>query len=329
MRIVRCLALILAIGSLVSSAFAVTPKPPAFAAGSWTLVLLPDTQVYAAKYPDIFTSQTSWIANNAKSRNIQFVMTEGDVTNNNSPEQWTRARDSMKLLDGVVPYALELGNHDYSGHAGLENRATLANTYFPPDLVRSSPAYGGVYEKGKLDNAYYLFSAGGRDWVAISLEFAPRNGVVSWANKVLDVYPKRTAIICTHAYLYHDGTRYDSSSGKKQTWSPHDYAKDGVNDGEELWLKLVSKHANVAFVFCGHVLNSGASRLTSKGEKGNKVHQILANYQMREQGGEGYLRLVEFLPDGKTVRVLSYSPYLNKYLTEPDQQFTLDLPPAP
>ena len=82
-------------------------------------------------------------------------------------------------------------------------------------------------------------------------------------------------------------------------------------------------------MFCGHVTKTGAARLTSTGVSGNNMHQILANYQMRAQGGEGYLRLVEFLPDGKTVQVKSYSPFLDKYLTDDAQQFTLELPPAP
>jgi hypothetical protein len=51
------------------------------------------------------------------------------------------------------------------------------------------------------------------------------------------------------------------------------------------------------------------------------VHQILANYQMRELGGEGYLRLLEFQPDGKRVRVKTYSPVLDAWMTGADQQF--------
>jgi hypothetical protein len=39
----------------------------------------------------------------------------------------------------------------------------------------------------------------------------------------------------------------------------------------------------------------------------------------------GYLRLLEFLPDGETVQVKTYSPFLNKYMTDPEQQFVLKL----
>jgi len=133
--------------------------------------------------------------------------------------------------------------------------------------------------------------------------------------------------------MYSDETRYDwSKYGPEQKWNPHAYgtAKQpgGVNDGQELWDKLVSRHPNFAFTFNGHVLNDGVARLTSQGVHGNAVHQMLVNYQTWPEGGQGYLRLVEFLPDGRTVQVRDYSPVLDKYQTEPQRQFVLELAPA-
>lgn len=329
MRTIRLLSLLLALACVISVAQAEARQPLPFVKGSWTFVLLPDTQNYANSHPATFTSQTRWIVDNVTARNIAFVMTEGDITNDNDARQWTNAKTSLSLLDGKVPYAIVTGNHDYRG-SDLAKRATLANTYFPSGLVQKSPAYGGAYEKEKLDNAYYLFSAGGREWIAIVLEYAPRDGAVEWAGKILDQYPHRSAIICTHAYLFSDNTRFDHNRKDGQPKLPYGKVKTGVNDGEQLWKKLVSKHRNVQFVFCGHVTkNGGVGRLTSRGDAGNTVHEVLADYQSWPNGGDGYLRLVEFLPDGKTVQVKSYSTLLDKYLTDDVQQFTLDLPPTP
>lgn len=328
MRAVKLISLILVLVCVMSVAQAAeTPQPLPFVKDSWTLVLLPDTQNYANSHPATFKSQTKWIVDNAASHNILFVLTEGDITNDNIARQWDNAKAAMSTLDGKVPYAIVTGNHDYRG-AELSKRATLANKYFPPELVQKRPYYGGVFEKDKLDNAYYLFAAGGREWIVVTLEYAPRDEAVAWANKILDQYPKRSAIICTHAYLFSDNTRFDHKRKKGQPKLPGHTR--GLNDGEELWQKLVSKHKNVQFVLCGHVTkNGGAGRLTSQGDAGNQVHQILADYQAWPHGGDGYLRLMEFLPDGKTVQVKSYSPTLDKYLTDDIQQFTLDLPPAP
>lgn len=311
---------------------AADPQPLPFVEGSWTFVLLPDTQAYVMKYPDVLTKQIRWIVDNKEQRSIAFVATEGDITNNNTTDQWGNARYSFSFMDGVMPYALVPGNHDYGPNGSAATRETKLNIFFPIELLGKQPTFGGVFERGKLDNSYHLFSAGGRDWLVIGLEWAPRNEVVQWANKVLDKYPSRSAMIITHAYLYNDDSRYDHITAK-QDWNPHNYptAKlpGAVNDGEELWQKLIYNHKNVVFVFSGHVLHEGTGLLTSKGANGNDVHQIMANYQMRKEGGEGYLRLLEFLPDGNTVQVKSYSPHLDKYMTASDQQFVLTVPPAP
>src|SRR6266536_961699 len=78
----------------------------------FTIVLLPDTQYYSEYYPLTYTSQTQWIVNNKASRNIVFVLHEGDVTDVNADFEWQNANASMSLLDGIVPYALVPGNHD-------------------------------------------------------------------------------------------------------------------------------------------------------------------------------------------------------------------------
>jgi hypothetical protein len=95
----------------------------------------------------------------------------------------------------------------------------------------------------------------------------------------------------------------------------------GVNDGLEVWNKFLRLHPNISFVFNGHVLNDGNGRLVSTGKNGNQVHQMLANYQMLPNGGNGYLRLVEFDTAQGTVSVKSYSPYLDQFLTDSENQF--------
>ena len=68
--------------------------------------------------------------------------------------------------------------------------------------------------------------------------------------------------------------------------------------------------------------------LASEGRHGNVVHQILNDYEAMRGNGQGFLRLLEFLPDGRSVRVKAYSPVLDKYLTDPQNQFSFTLKPA-
>jgi hypothetical protein len=118
--------------------------------------------------------------------------------------------------------------------------------------------------------------------------------------------------------MYYDNTRYDwKKYGAKQSWNPHNSGmakttNDDVHDGEELWKNLVSKHDNFILTLNGHVLNDGLGRLVSKNDTGKDVHQVLVNFQMKPNGGDGWLRLLEFSPDGKSIGVIDYSPTRNE-----------------
>ncbi len=307
-----------------------TLSTPGFVPGSWTLVVLPDTQNYSQHYPGLFHAQTGWIAANRERRDVRYVIQLGDIVNNNAPGEWRHARDALGLLDGLVPVALVPGNHDYGPGGDASTRDTLLNEFFPFETYGAMPTFGGAMEPGRLDNTWHLFEAGGRRWIIVCLEWGPRDQTIRWAGEVMERHPGRTGILVTHAYMNNNDRRYDHTDPEHpQDYNPHQYrTPGGVNDGEELWQKLVRRH-DFALALNGHVLGDGTGYLASTNDRGRTVHQILANYQMRELGGEGYLRLMEFLPDGRTVRVKSYSPVFNRYMTEPDQQFEFVLdPPA-
>jgi len=91
-----------------------------------------------------------------------------------------------------------------------------------------------------------------------------------------------------------------------------------------MWKKLVSKYENMFMVFSGHILNDGRGRQISEGEKGNKVIEILANYQMLPKGGEGWLRILKFDPETGKIQISTYSPLLDKYEENAENKFELD-----
>jgi len=296
-----------------------------FQSGSYTFAILPDTQVYALLYPGLFDAQTAWIAANAKNRNIVYVFHLGDITNNNTPAEWQHAIDAFSIIDNVVPYAIVPGNHDYGTAGNAADRTTLMNDYFSYQRISAWPTFGGAYESGKLDNTYHLFSVGKRDFILLALEWGPRDEVIAWANQLMNNNSDRYGILVTHAYLNNDDLRYDyTDTAHPQDFDPHFYATPGVNDGEELWQKLVRKHSFI-MVLNGHVLGDGTGYLASTTDTGITCHQMLSNYQFRNLGGEDYMRLLEFQPDGTTVRVSSYSPLYDSYLTDADQSYSLTL----
>jgi len=82
--------------------------------------------------------------------------------------------------------------------------------------------------------------------------------------------------------------------------------------------------------FCGHVYDRTGDGVATGyrkdvGEAGNPIHSTLFNAQWIDtNGGDGWLRIVEFHKDGKIVQ-RTYSPYLKQWNTAPGFQF--EIPP--
>ncbi|MBN2136784.1 MAG: tandem-95 repeat protein [Sedimentisphaerales bacterium] len=269
----------------------------------FSIVVLPDTQKYVnvinGGNPEIFTSQTEWIAANTDALNIVFVTHEGDLTDStNRPAgmdvaaEWLRANTSMSILDGVVPYGVLPGNHDFP--------TTYYESYFPYTRYESEAWYGGHYGTTN-ENSFQLFSAGGDDYIILHLQYDPDSSVTSWASSVLETYSSRKAIITTHSYFTSDGS----------------LTNDG---GTIIWDDLVVPSDNVFFVLCGH--NHGEQYV--EGTVGSRtVHQIMANYQDWPNGGNGLLRIMRFEPDEDRIYVQTYSPWLDQYESDSDSDFEL------
>ena len=287
-------------------------------------VLLPDIQSYTQLYPDLLRSQVQWIIDNSDS--IDFVLQQGDMTDHNIAKEWDVAHSCLTMLDGKVPYAFVMGNHDLGKNSDKRD-SQVFNSYFPFDKYQKTEFFGGAFEEGKMDNVWYNFEAGGVKWLILCLEFGPRNAVLDWANKVVASHPDYKVIVNTHAYLYSDDTRM----GDGDRWLPQAYGVgkdmgvDAVNNGEQMWDKFVSQHSNILFVFSGHVLNDGTGRLVSIGKNGNKVYQMLANYQDgvkgSNRGENGFLRIVDLDVKENTVVVRTYSPYLKEYKSDSENSF--------
>lgn len=292
---------------------------------SFSIAILPDTQVYAERYPGIFDLQTAWLRSHHRRLNIRYVLHLGDITNRNTPEQWMNARRSYNLIEGIIPYVLVGGNHDYGPGGNAKTRDTYMNDYFPFDRYSAQPGFGGAYEEGKIDNTYFTLEGHGQKWLILGLEWGPRDEVLAWADGVMERHKDHRGILITHAHMYFDETRYNFAKfGREQSWNPHAYGTEGgVNDGQEVWDKLLKKH-DFAFAINGHVLGDGAAYLPQQNQRGGTTHQMLMNYQMRQLGGEGYLRIMEFTADNR-VRIKAYSPMYDRFLLSPAQSFELEL----
>ena len=149
---------------------------------SFTLAILPDTQFYSEKQPGLFLAQTAFLANQVKALNIKYVLHLGDLVQSNVPREWKWAKLAMDQLEGKVPYAITPGNHDYGPGGTAFTRNTFLNKYFSYQRTSQWKSFGGSFKQGELDNTYHLFSAGGKDYIILALEWGPRDSVIAWAN---------------------------------------------------------------------------------------------------------------------------------------------------
>lgn len=288
-------------------------------AEKFMLPVLPDTQCEVNRTPAMFTSQMNWIAKNKTPLHIPFVIGVGDIVDWDTPDHkmWQTASEGYKALDQAgIPYALALGNHDTGAVGGgrIVNGKKMPiggsaapgdvhanvritrqfNTFFP---VSRLSAQQGRFEEGKSDNAWYTFSAGGVDWLVLTLELWARKAPVEWAKKVVSDHPEHNVIIVTHSHLSSDGTIFNRNGGY------------GDQSPQAIYDQFISQYPNVLLVLCGHVGTSAWRN--DAGAKGNRIYQLLQDYQGENNGG-GYIRLLEIDPEAGTITAKMYSPFLDK-----------------
>ena len=301
---------------------------------AFTMILLGDPQGYI-KYDinqPILDICTAWISDQIENLNIKAVLCTGDLVEQNeniirnrrmlnqtSREMWEAVSNSFSRIDNRVPYITSLGNHDY-GYKNSENSMTRFPEYFPFErnpawreiVVDAIPNRNGI---PSLENAAFEFSDS--NWgklLVITSEYLPRDEVLAWAKDLAasDKYKGHRIIFMTHAYLR-------EGQGENARLIETDNRGIEGNTGKEIWEKLINPSTNINLVICGHVANGNGEFADNVGYRvdknmsGTNVHQMMFNVQTlgggwEGNGGDGWLRILEFMPDGKTIKIRTYSP---------------------
>lgn len=323
----------LPVGSVTASRFPSAASAPA----AWTLVALPDTQKYVAdpELAPLFDAQTGWIVDSldgrtdpALARNIVFVSHLGDIVDDGSaPEQWALADRAMAVLDGDpagfpdarVPYSAVIGNHDYAVVSDRQSGSERYREHFGAQRYvgrpdgRSYAWYGGSSPDGL--GHYQRFEAGGYAFLHLALPWEVEGSLddptsaLGWARDLLAANPSRPTIISTHSYVW------DEPGAEGRTQTPQ---SEGGNSGEAIFAALVQPFPQVFMVLNGHWHRAGGEddgewEQVSLDAAGLPVYELLADYQDRARGGDGWLRLIDFLPAGgerglDRIAVSTFSP---------------------
>ncbi len=246
----------------------------------------------------------NWINATRTELNTAAVIHVGDIIEWPRAKDWENARKGLLLL--LALWVVAFGNHDdnrWNGNTDVAQGGDLrnANKYLPYAEEAAKPSFVASFPDRKVDNTAHQFIAGGRKWLVVSLNFVPSGEEMAWANQIIAAHPEYLVIVNTHDYM--------ASSVRSAA-------------GEALWNAVVRKHPNMFMVLCGHIPT--AARRSDKGDHGNTVHQILADYQhysLREPNS--YLRVMRLDPAAGTIRVRTYSPAFNKYMTDRANDFTI------
>ncbi|MEA4967527.1 MAG: metallophosphoesterase [Bacteroidaceae bacterium] len=289
-------------------------------AGSEIIILIPDIQnyIYYKRYNKILESIIDRIIEiNKIGYKVKAVVQVGDITETNSPDEWKIAKTIFSKLDSVkINYILTTGNHDYSNSEIPHLRQTFFNDYFD---FSGQPSFKKCFIDTYYENSLFEINIHGKPFQIIALEFGPREVVLEWANKVMDKNKK--GLLVTHAYLFKHNERYNWINLKNsQSISPYNYSQNNksfegdVNDGEDIWQKLIYTHGNINFVACGHKTKPDyIGNLISKNIQDKNVLQMLFNTQDLPNGGDGWIQILEFKNDRKLVGIKTYSCVYNKW----------------
>ncbi|MGI5429875.1 LamG-like jellyroll fold domain-containing protein [Streptomyces sp. CA-179760] len=292
----RATALLGATAAAVTALPAVTAEA---APASWrpdsrsrrfTLAVMPDTQ-YLFDGPSIdkapVEASLRYLLEHGKEENLVFLSHLGDLTQNGAKEEFAAIGEAFRLLDRRgVGYSVLAGNHDVKSSTTDQRGATPYLDAFGPRRFKGKPTFGGASPDGY--NTFHLFTAGGREWMVLALDWRLSPQGYAWAKEVLAKHPKTPVILTTHELVVED----DSLS---------EY-------GQQLWDQLVEEHDQIFLTLNGHYWP--AARATRRNAAGHDVHLHLTNYQNRYFGGAAMIRLYRFDLDRNVIDVETVSPWI-------------------
>ena len=289
--------------------------------GSDTFAWTSDTQYYisTSSLRHFMEEQFDWFVSEYNDGNVAYVCNTGDVVDNKTSEsQYQLARTIHNKLDNAnVPNGVTPGNHDIGNAHDEVLYYDNWNTYFGDQYYNYQPWWGGGY----LGNTshYDLITIGDRDFIFLylGLNHETTDDGAAWANKVLKMYPHRTAVILTHQFL--------STSGSLMTGS--------YGFADEILDKIVEPNTNVRLILCGH--EPAARNLYRTMNNGVTIVELLHNYQFdygtwtKTDGGAGYFRYMDVGDNTITSRCYSASyPDKDHYYSEEtglNENFTMNL----
>ena len=284
----------------------------------YTFACVGDTQTMVKLYPDQFPLIYDFILDHVSDMKIERVIGLGDITDDNTDEQWTLAQEQIFRMDGVVPYTVIRGNHDHYARTeeAVATKELMFGNYFDNETYRRQ--IDGSYDGG-VENTYKRFTVGQIPYLILCLDYGVDADVLDWAASVVEQYPNDNVIISTHAFLFHDGTTLDENDLVPPT------SEGFPMNCDETWDRFVSQYENIVLVLCGHDPCNEIVVSKMTGVHGNTVTCFLIDPQYTDyyDRPSGQVALLHFKDGGRTIMVENYSTVEGKFY-KTDNQLTIE-----
>ena len=284
-----------------------------YPAKDYTFAIIPDPQIMTRWRPSSIPSISEYLIgyNTKNSGKMALTLCVGDNMDNwdgvngySQDQQFTAMKTEFdRLRNNGIRWATTPGNHDYDDNFNNSRSLTYYNKYFKYDELSTYDYWGGAFEVGQTQNAYYKFEVAGVKYLVISVEFGASDAVLEWANGVVSNHQDHRVIVYSHALMGADGEVI--TTGKAHGPATYGYAKVGnVNNSHQIYEKFILKQKNIFMAFCGHVPTDDIFRKELVGENGNTVSSFLIDAQgVMCGGGDSILSMITIDELNQTVSV--------------------------
>ena len=290
----------------------------------FSFMAIGDTQIITENAPEKLKNIYDYVIDNVETKKVKHVFGLGDITDNDIFNEWITAKQQIARMDGVVSYSIVRGNHDILSSKNSNNGVLSMKTSTVFDEIyggKDTPyakqytyAFEGEGEEFRARNTIHFFSSTSRDYMVVALDYGASDNVLNWAGEIIQEHPYHNVIVTTHNYLNTDGTTADKG---ESTVPSRDYNLDnsyGVNDGNDMWEKLISKHKNIVLVLSGHKPCDKIVMTQRQGVNGNIVSEFLIDPQgMDAKDPVGMVATFYVAENGEDITVEWYSTIKNAY----------------
>lgn len=286
----------------------------------YNMALFPDTQYEIEDVPQTMTADVKWLIDNQVKNRIKSVIHLGDVVQvDDSPDENDRALNIFgQLAKNGVPFFVQPGNHDFYNGGGNFGEATWCgvSSYYRTNWGSQSQYisdFSNNVKDATLTNnspsglsSYMIFNAGSYKYMVLSLAWNQNTSAypsinsndLTWFENVLKANPNIPTIVTSHDLFAVSPT--DPSA------ITLDNSHDDSANGTLVW-NIVKNYNQVFMMVAGH--NHGSGMMTLTNNSGNSVIGLLSDYQFAYNGGEGWMKMLEFNEEANKLYISTYSPY--------------------